>query len=480
MLRQCNIKHKLTLGVTSLAIPLLSVGSLAYLTFTPESAHAATDTRTLDDIDFMQEITPTICSNTPFADEGGRNQYHLKDSRDQDADGNYKEYWVAHLKDGNCWMTQNLDLDLYVNNAGRTLTPGDSDVAESWTSTSGASALWSGSTSEPNAVKYYDPGEKYCANNTTSKCDLTISTNDGHDSQGNYYSWGAATANTATSLTSDTSGELAAQSICPKGWKLPLSGDKNGSNNTISGSFKYLMDAYSIGNNTAGSTTLRSAPLYFVYSGFVSSRSLSSDGYGGHYWSSIAINSTNAYHLNFNGSSVFPSSSGISPIGAINRSYGLSVRCIARDWPKKDANIAVTIPPILTIDATSNMNETVSADGIATGTISATIIANTEYDIKLSSDQPELRNGSDTINVIAPVSTNNSSLTNNTWGIRTSGSDTSALYSPITTTPTNFLNTTSANANGDTVHTYDIGVKTAPSLPAGTYSTTVTITASTK
>ncbi len=464
MLKSHHYKRKISIGTLALIIPILSACSLTYLTFTPESAHAATDTRTLDDIDFMQEITPTICSNTPIADEAGNNQYYLKDSRDKDDAGNYKEYWVAHLKDGNCWMTQNLDLDLYVNGAGRTLTPGDSDVSESWTSTTGASALWRGG-SNYDIIKYYDPGERYCSENTTDACNLTTSKNNRHDSQGNYYSWTAATV--GTGVDKNNSGDIAPSSICPKGWKLPLSGSTN---NTVSGSFKYLVDAYSIGST---GSKLTQAPLYFVYGGAVYNSSLRSTGSLSFYWSSTATDADGAYVLSFGSSDVSPSYYGY-------RYLGYSVRCVARDWPTKDANIAVTIPPILTIDATSNMNETVGTNGIATGTISATIIANTDYDVKLSSTQPELRNGSDTTNVIKPVSSTNSPLANNTWGIRTSGSGSTALYSPITTTPTDFTNAKTTDSDGNTVHTYDIGVKTAPSLPAGTYSTTVTITASTK
>ena len=52
-------------------------------------------------IQTMQEMTSSICSN---ADEG--ETARLKDTRDD------KLYWVTKLKDGNCWMTQNLDFDI--------------------------------------------------------------------------------------------------------------------------------------------------------------------------------------------------------------------------------------------------------------------------------------------------------------------------------------------------------------------------------
>ena len=52
-------------------------------------------------ITYMQDMTPDICA---LAIENDTMQ--LIDKRDN------KSYWVAKLKDGNCWMVQNLDLDL--------------------------------------------------------------------------------------------------------------------------------------------------------------------------------------------------------------------------------------------------------------------------------------------------------------------------------------------------------------------------------
>lgn len=52
---------------------------------------------TMFDLDYMQDMTSEICAETR---EGYTKQ--LIDTRDG------KKYWVAKLKDGNCWMTQNL------------------------------------------------------------------------------------------------------------------------------------------------------------------------------------------------------------------------------------------------------------------------------------------------------------------------------------------------------------------------------------
>ena len=50
----------------------------------------------------MQDMTHSICSNVDIEES----ELQLIDVRDN------RIYWVAKLKDGNCWMTQNLDLDL--------------------------------------------------------------------------------------------------------------------------------------------------------------------------------------------------------------------------------------------------------------------------------------------------------------------------------------------------------------------------------
>lgn len=72
----------------------------------------------LMELTYMQEMTPESCAASQEGDTK-----RLIDSRDN------KYYWVAKLADGNCWMTQNLDLDL--NTVG-TLTPGSSNVSADW------------------------------------------------------------------------------------------------------------------------------------------------------------------------------------------------------------------------------------------------------------------------------------------------------------------------------------------------------------
>ena len=116
----------------------------------------------LDNIAYMQDMTPTLCASAP---EGDTTQ--LVDKRDG------KKYWVAKLADGNYWMTQNLELDL----SGRTLTPADSDVSSNWTYNGG----WYNSANQGSigstVIQGWDLGNYVWTNpNTYNDCGTTAAT----------------------------------------------------------------------------------------------------------------------------------------------------------------------------------------------------------------------------------------------------------------------------------------------------------------
>ena len=287
-----------------------------------------------DGIQTMQEMTSTIC-----ADAAENDITQLTDTRDG------KKYWVTKLADGNCWMTQNLDLDLSTSEA---LTPENSDVSRSWTpkndtltdgtqTTSDYEAEWSWNLGDyvlttPNAgtscgtsgisdfgdctsVGFQSVAGMTPMTDGNATDVISGNTYNAHYHVGNHYTWNAATAGTGGA---DVVGEDATDSICPKGWQLPTS------NNSNPGSFQALTNAYSISSNAAGSTALVSAPLYFVRSGYVRSGSLRRAGNYGYYWSSTAYSSTSyAYFLYFYSGFVNPSGYG-------SRYNGFSVRCLAR------------------------------------------------------------------------------------------------------------------------------------------------------
>ena len=234
-------------------------------------------------ISSMQDMRPEICAinTTPnkTATQLDTNGSHhgdpnyvptvtLIDTRDNNT------YTVSKLADGKCWMTQNLRI------AGKTLTPADSDVTTNYTIP--ASSI--------SGFDSYDTSNAYV------------------DSDGGFYSWYTATAGTGTYALS-TNVQNTTVSICPKGWRLPTSGNSNRE-------FQILYNNYN-------SSSLRSSPVNLILSGYVRSSSRNSQGYG-FYWSSTVHSSHSAYDL------MLDTSSYVYPADSSSKSNGLSVRCIAR------------------------------------------------------------------------------------------------------------------------------------------------------
>ena len=228
----------------------------------------------------MQQMNPNICkaNTTPLAtattlDTDGSHHGDpnyvptktLTDIRDNNT------YTVSKLADGKCWMTQNLRI------AGTTITPSDSNVTTNYT-------IPASSISGFNA---YDTSTAYV------------------DSGSGFYNWYTATAGTGTQSMSSGNNSV---SICPKGWRLPTSG--NGSE------FQTLY------NNYNSSSALRSNPVNLTLSGYVVSSSRNDQGSNGSYWSSTVFSGDNAYVLYLGGANVYPANSN-------SKYYGVSVRCIA-------------------------------------------------------------------------------------------------------------------------------------------------------
>ena len=249
-----------------LILGVIGVGGMflfSYLTFIPAQSFATdsdTDQRTLMNIKYMQQMSDQICTNTK---ENKTKQ--LIDIRDG------KSYWVTKLKDGNCWMTQNL-----AYNGGGTSRGTN---CSGWQDTN-------------TVAQYCNPGH----------------TDGDHASRGNYYSWPAA-------MNGNTSATGTVQGICPNGWHLPTS------NSTAKGSFGGLTTAYGAANNASGSTIMRGSPMYFQYSGRAYSSGIGNVGSGGYYWSSTPSSSTNTCYLYLGSGSANPSS--------LNARFGgFSVRCL--------------------------------------------------------------------------------------------------------------------------------------------------------
>ena len=309
----------------------------------------------------MQDMENAICNAATYTDD--QNSIQLVDTRDN------KLYWVTKLRDGHCWMTQNLDLDL---SPSTVLTSNDTDLNDtsvagayevgysynavnrviSWQPTNttrdyvnNTGTTWSNNY---NVAYSLDPGEWYWdGEDSTANCSgyftkdackdhfTTFANSDPasardsvnkHLSVGNYYNWSAAIAsNGSSSLSSSTYSNITLNpqnSICPKGWRLPTVSNMSNTTANSTNEFGRLNQVY----NGGGSTDLKliSAPLWFVRSGGVDTGSFYYAGSEAAYWSSTVSYSYNAYYLGFTQSSVNPA------IYRNLRSLGWSVRCVAR------------------------------------------------------------------------------------------------------------------------------------------------------
>ena len=224
----------------------------------------------------MQTMTPTICNAATI---GAATT--LTDTRDSST------YTIRKLKDGNCWMTQNLRLT-----GPRTLTLANSDVALDYGLTASDDSTW-------------------CMTNSAECIDRTMILDSGRNDYGVYYNWYGATAGSGTY---EQSVGNATSSICPKGWRLPTSGDD--------GEFYILYNQY------PSSETLRetSGPA-LVLSGFRNGGDNRGLGSSGYFWSSTTRSSSGTYDLSLNSTVVYPAS--------INSKYnGYTLRCLAQTTTK--------------------------------------------------------------------------------------------------------------------------------------------------
>lgn len=333
----------------------------------------ATEISSFTQLVYMQDMTHAICASSQVGDTE-----QLIDLRD------HQKYWVTKLADGNCWMTQNLALDFKddqgnLDNSSGNPTTYAATVLTSETSDLGWSAsngndgsggaypttpkTWSKArvtqsvvpgaaqstqteTRSWNLGRYYEQihdGSKNCglvsdisqcvsqgilaaAPSAADVVALGVNGQSGverakHYLLGNYYQWNTATAGTGGAITSGQ----AADSICPRNWKLPIS------NSQANGSFYYLLAQYGLqANVSSGSHNIAENPLFFVRSGAINpayspNSSYQAAEHQGYYWSSTpSPNGTYAYYLNFyTGANTRPSNS-------YERYIGLSLRCLAR------------------------------------------------------------------------------------------------------------------------------------------------------
>ncbi len=219
-------------------------------------------------------------------------------------------YAIAKLKDGKCWMLQNLRLgeNLESVTGSLTLTDEDTNLASN-TTFKLVNKLTDGHMPREPASAVYDGSAFYCAD------------------YGCYYNFYTATASSGSSLTTGD-GTNAEYSICPKGWGLPTGGagttnnqardlivayDWNTNNNMV------VVPNSAIENINGGS--LPGLTLGGVY--FSDGPSEYIDRYG-FYITSTNNTAEKAYYI------YISITGGASPSGTNNKYDGRSVRCLAQ------------------------------------------------------------------------------------------------------------------------------------------------------
>ncbi|MBR3220258.1 hypothetical protein IKF76_00085, partial [Candidatus Saccharibacteria bacterium] len=248
---------------------------------------------TLANLRNMQDITTEICANTPTGQTAS-----LIDTRGGGNGGaTPTSYGVIKALDGNCWMTDNLNLYNYTISAATS----DFDSPSSYTIPAGITA-----TTDWNTNNY-----------TTKKVEVAHGLGQYATSDSSYYgevfyNWTVAVAKETTAGVTTAPNT----SICPKGWTLPTNGDRG-----VNKSWAKLLDVYGV---TTGAQLL-TKPLGFKYYG-VWDWGIASEIHQGSrsvFWSGTPSSETNAYHLFYN-------SDGVNPQVNYNKGYGFSIRCVAR------------------------------------------------------------------------------------------------------------------------------------------------------
>ena len=266
----------------------------------------------------MQDMTTSICQNV----EQGLNT-KLIDIRDNET------YTIAKLKDDNCWMLDNLALDLTNGNVQSNMYNSTNTKTNASYETLGYLFNGGGSTDSDSELYKYavtaiinwgSVSGKYSIpmTNLSNKDRIPADTisQSGIYKVGGYYNYCAASAGGycyGDNAEAGTSEGNATEDICPTGWRMPT----GGSNGEYEALYK---------NNYNSFTKIRTA-LHLPLSGGYNSQILNIDT-SAIFWSSTRASDSKMYDLNIileqnDIGSVYPGSSN-------TRKIGRSVRCLAK------------------------------------------------------------------------------------------------------------------------------------------------------
>ena len=300
--------------------------------------------KTIGTMTYLQDFASPVDRNSIISTMTEDISYAKTDSRDN------KSYYIAKLKDGHIWMTQNLDLDI---TAGSTaLTSENTDLSTDQSVYTAGNTIYalkgSGDTygyTYENGVATWIPERTTIVYNQLSGTTWTNNVNHpysydrldnngnpvypdnnvsqavagDHGLSGNYYNW---TASLASNDSTNASGNPT-NSICPKGWRLPNITNKEFGNLLVQYGIISTNTSTSYIENQSSVNSMGATPLYFVRGGFVNGGSLSLSGSYGFCWPSTFSDVSGAYSLRFDSSNVYPQYYDY-------RRNGFFIRCVAR------------------------------------------------------------------------------------------------------------------------------------------------------
>lgn len=225
---------------------------------------------------YMQDMTPAICESAEMESTA-----RLVDKRDN------RLYTVTKFKDGNCWLTDNLNFVITDEMANAT---GENGLSSETTDIG-----YDDNGNLIDGIKYWNQDSPYPPVTTTSSnagylddgdtaASWSVNTN---YRNGALYTFGAATAGSGVELSSGN----APDSICPKGWKIPVRGtyinkDTEVDYTSIDKSYTklfYLYGALPLASSDNQQGIIDTPPLNF-YGGGQMRESGQSDGGGGYRW----------------------------------------------------------------------------------------------------------------------------------------------------------------------------------------------------
>ena len=285
-----------------------------YRSLTFDEAYAKANKSETDGYYSQQDLTMPTCQTVAI----GQNSTVI-DVRDNNT------YMIGRLKDGNCWMLDNLALDPTAPTTAANMNASNTNATQEAISNllngGSTTAGWS-NTAVADVDTDFDIGGTTVPRINNARKDIFVtsygpaSTN-GQAKVGIYYNYCAASVGTycyESGQEVDIPDTLidANQDLCPANWRMPTGSD--------TGEYIALYNEYNVTTDATNTASLQynlSTPLSGRYIG----GTVFDWGYAGYWWSSTYYNKNDMYTLSITQTSA-------NPYNDYSRLLGRSMRCV--------------------------------------------------------------------------------------------------------------------------------------------------------